>query len=412
MKRYKVFIFCLMFLMSTFTQVSLSLELNLEKNNHLYDFNLRYKGNNNYQVSLNHLKTNDDIRSPAEFEIVDELIISWPKGFKYWNLDVVEEYFIDIIVSAEDAVIVNIVVDNSSEENKVLSILNNNNIPLSNITFTRIETNTIWIRDYGPFFVEKNNELSVVDINYFNYFWSTYGYIKNLLNGHIYSIRDYYRSQDNFLPIRYAKNYLFDYSFVLFYTLQGGNYISDGQGTGFVGDIIFSDNPFLTENQVEKRLKQLLGLNELIILKSQITRLNKGGDGTGHIDMFSKILDNDNVLVGQWSSNDPNYQIVEENVQKFENLGYNIIRIPMLRNPNDPDDYNNKTIWSYTNSLIINGINKKVVLLPIYGVEEDAIAISIYEQAMPDYEIRGILSDYIIELCGAVHCTTITRPLI
>ena len=56
--------------------------------------------------------------------------------------------------------------------------------------------------------------------------------------------------------------------------------------------------------------------------------------------------------------------------------------------------------------------NKKVVLLPIYGVEEDDIAISIYEQAMPDYEIRGILSDYIIELCGAVHCTTITRPLI
>ena len=356
--------------------------------------------------------TNDNIRSPSEFELADELIISWPKDYEDCNLELDEEYFIDLVIGAEDAVIVNIVVDNSSVENMVRSILQDNGIPLSNITFSTIDTNSIWIRDYGPFFIEKNNELSVVDINYYNHFWSALGYISNLLRGYIYNIRDFCRSQDNLLPIRYAKEYNFDYKFVLFFSHMGGNYMSDGQGTGFVGDVIFSENPFLTEQFVEKRLKQLLGLDDLIILESQLVNLKKGGDATGHIDMFSKMIDKNSILVGQWTLDYPNYQLVEENVHKLENLGYKIIRIPMLRNPKDPDDYNNKTIWSYTNSLIINGTNNKVVLLPIYGVPEDEIAISIYEQAMPDFEIRGILCDHIIEYCGAIHCTTMTRPVI
>jgi agmatine deiminase len=78
----------------------------------------------------------------------------------------------------------------------------------------------------------------------------------------------------------------------------------------------------------------------------------------------------------------------------------------MLRDPNEDKN----TIWTYTNSLIINGPNKKVVLVPMYNVEQDDIALSIYEQAMPEYEIRGIDCTSIIDFLGAIHCTTITVP--
>jgi agmatine/peptidylarginine deiminase len=77
-------------------------------------------------------------------------------------------------------------------------------------------------------------------------------------------------------------------------------------------------------------------------------------------------------------------------------------------------DSNSKyhTIWSYTNSLIINGTHKKVVLVPQYNVTEDSVAFSIYQQAMPEYEIRGIDCRRIIPYQGAIHCTTMTRPFI
>ena len=66
----------------------------------------------------------------------------------------------------------------------------------------------------------------------------------------------------------------------------------------------------------------------------------------------------------------------------------------------------------YKNSLIINGTNKKIVLVPQYGAVEDSTAIEIYEQVMPDYEIIGIYSNLVIDYWGAIHCTTMTRPLV
>ena len=52
------------------------------------------------------------------------------------------------------------------------------------------------------------------------------------------------------------------------------------------------------------------------------------------------------------------------------------------------------------------------MLVPIYNAPEDKVAISIYEKTMPDYEIRAINCETIIDYYGAIHCTTLTVPLI
>jgi len=162
-------------------------------------------------------------------------------------------------------------------------------------------------------------------------------------------------------------------------------------------------NPKMILEEMKDVLKQYLGLDEVLILTSQ------ADDGTGHIDMFSKLINKDTLIVGQWQdTTDVNYQILEDNTQFLIDRGYNIIRIPMLR---DPDKEKN-TIWTYTNSLIINGTNNKIVLVPQYGAVEDSTAIEIYEQVMPDYVIIGIYSNLVIDYWGAIHCTTMTKPLI
>jgi len=333
-------------------------------------------------------KTDDNIRSIAEFESVDELIITWPKWYDI-DLDrpkIVEPYMVDIIKAAEDAVTIRINIDNSIIKLRIISKLKKEGVPLNNITFSRIRTNSIWCRDYGPFFIEKNEELSIVDFNYFG-------------------LRA--RPIDNFYPTFYGiKNkihFSFNTNFIL--CLSGGNYMTDGHGRAMICDLplhVVNINRFLTNEEIKDILKLYLGLDEVYIFQSQ------KHDGNGHIDMFSKLLDDNTVLVGEWDASDENYQILEDNAINFSNLGFNVIRIPMLRDPN-PE---NNTIWTYTNSVIINGTHKKVVLVPQYNVPEDSIAISIYQQEMQDYEIRGIDCRIIIPCNGAIHCSTFTRPLI
>jgi agmatine deiminase len=335
---------------------------------------------------------NNDIRSPAEFETIKELIITWPK--KNSDLDggyIQEPYYINLVKAAEDATNVNIIVNNIFIKNRVILKLKQNHIPLSNVSFTVCFTNSIWVRDYGPFFIEKNNALSIVDFHY---------YRKILFS----------RPIDDLFPSIYGLKYGIKFNFLpnFFTTFQGGNYISDGISTGFVADRIFkNDNPKLNKELTKNFIKYFLGLDKLVVLKSQVIKVSLGGDETGHIDMYAKLIDKDTMIVAEWNDQrDVNYQILEDNAETLKNMGYEVIRIPILRDPK-----NDKIIWTYTNSLIINGTSKDIVLVPIYNTTEDQTAISIYENLMPDYEIRPINCESIITYYGAIHCTTLTVPL-
>ena len=176
----------------------------------------------------------NNMRSPAEFETVSKLIITWPK----WNpkLDggyIQEPYFIDLVKKAEDSVSVNIIINNNLVKSRVMSKLEQNNIPLKNVTFSIQFTNSIWVRDYGPFFIEMNGKLRIVDFHY---------YQKVLFS----------RPIDDLFPTLYALKNDIDFNFLpnFFVTLQGGNYFSDGNGIGFVADRIFEqDNPHLDRSR-------------------------------------------------------------------------------------------------------------------------------------------------------------------
>jgi len=336
----------------------------------------------------------EDIISPAEFDPVDKLIISWPKltekitYLKHYAEQI--EYYIDLVENTESIINITINFNNKFQERFAKTLLLKNNIPLTNLTFSQTKTNTIWVRDYGPFFIYEEEELKIVDLHF-------KGYTLKL------------DLKDEFYPTIYGlKNNIEPYIFTNFLVgIQGGNYMSDGNKTGFVADRVFRhDNPRLSEQEVIERMKELLGLNDLIVLKSQVIRIKKGGDGNGHLDMFAKIINENTILVGQYNdTDDANYQILEDNANQLETLGYNVVRIPMLRNPD------NNRIWTYTNSLIINNKHKKAVIIPSYNYSTDQEAISIYQQLMPDYQIKTVYSRDIINLNGAIHCTTLTVPI-
>ena len=81
-----------------------------------------------------------------------------------------------------------------------------------------------------------------------------------------------------------------------------------------------------------------------------------------------------------------NLNYILNNFQTPYGRPYRVVRIPMP--PDEYGQYPNQ--WSdyltYTNSLILNNL----VLVPIYGLAQDSEALSIYQEAMPGYNIVGI----------------------
>jgi len=97
-----------------------------------------------------------------------------------------------------------------------------------------------------------------------------------------------------------------------------------------------------------------------------------------------------------------NLNYILNNFQTPYGRPYRVVRIPM-----PPDEYGqNPNQWSdyltYTNSLILNNL----VLVPIYGLAQDSEALSIYQEAMPGYNIVGINMRNVIPASGAIHCIT------
>ncbi len=301
-----------------------------------------------------------NVTSPAEFDKVTELIIRWPVG---WSA--IEPIYINMVSDSIDTVTVNIVVDNTLNEAYVKNVLSKSGITY-NVTFTVAKTDTVWIRDYGPnFVIDSNGVENIVDLKYFTG-----------------------RKNDDKFPERYGVIYNENVESICL-SYEGGNYMCDGNGVGFTTTMVYNENQGMTTDGVNDTIKTYFGLNQLVVLKPL------KNEGTGHIDMFAKIVDNNTIIVGQYPESDENYQVLEDDAAYLTALGYEVLRVPMLPG-----------FKTYTNSLILN--NK--VLIPTYNTFEDEIALTVYSNAMPGYEIIGIDCSNIIDYGGAIHCIAMTSP--
>lgn len=317
------------------------------------------------------------IRTPAEWETVDYVILRWP--YDYWGLD---ELYLSLTREIVEVCKVVIVVDSEDTKNYVINYLNSNGVSTANVTFFIVETNSIWVRDYGPISIidTKNGQLEFVDMKY-----DRYGRIED----------------DNF-PWRFAKsNGIVWYNMTdgtRWLRLEGGNFMVDGAGIFYTTNRIFEQNlpdngGDLYPSEVVEWMKNYYNLWEF----RNVTKMT--ADGTGHIDMQIKLLNETTVIISKIDDiTDEDFKILEYNRMFFENLTarngmkYNIYRIPLVKY--------GSTYYTYTNSLIVN----KKVLVPIYGLSTDSQALSVYQQAMPEYKIVGINARSIIHMKGAIHC--------
>jgi len=319
------------------------------------------------------------VYTPAEFDSVTGVIFAW-EAYPTLLTNLIKE------VAEDDTAWV--VVDNTSEQNSVSNTLSNANVNMERVVFQVIETNSVWVRDYGPWWIiEPENSLAIIDLVY-----------------------NRPRPLDDTYPESAAGYFGINY-YGLGLIEAGGNMLLDGQGSVIVSNVIFDGSqgfdPTLTQDQLEQYFLDYFGVHKVIVTPHLIN------DGTGHIDMFVKLINDSTVIVGEYENQSAGYpgnydicnQVASQLANETNGAGrpFNIIRMPM-------PPYNNGITYTYINSLIVN--NK--VLVPIYGLStefaNDDSVLALYETIMPGVEAVGFDCNQIIPANGAIHCIAMKVP--
>jgi agmatine deiminase len=331
------------------------------------------------------------IRAMAEWEELQGLAIAWQGATSH------KVILAEIVRAARLECNVMILCNDSTTLKSCKTALQNAKVEVSsNVSFLIKPTDSIWMRDYGgnPVYSNDVDTLGMVD-------WI---YNRN-------------RPSDDASPSAVA-NFA---KIPLYQTIKkpedlvhtGGNFMSDGLGTGFSSELIFDENgpkPIVptsqkTEKQIDSIMFKYMGINRYI----KMTILPY--DVIHHIDMHMKLLDEETLLFSEYPKDIADGPQIEANLQyiltnyktPFGNP-YKIIRIPSP--PDENNLYPNKNgtgkYRTYANMTFVN----KTVLVPFYEQKYDTTAARVLKDALPGYNIVGINCNGIIGSLGAIHCIT------
>jgi len=165
--------------------------------------------------------------------------------------------------------------------------------------------------------------------------------------------------------------------------------------------------------EMKSILAQYVGCKDLIVLHS-IT-----DDGTGHIDMFLKIVNDDTVLVGDYPTPYAN-DAQQTNAARMDgnadflaayvkpNGGqFTVARLVM---PGHRSTNNGPVPFTYINSTFLNGLNLwPAFTYPEWEASRD-LAQQQWEAVAPDMTHIWIDSEELSFWSGAIHCITRTIP--
>jgi agmatine deiminase len=321
------------------------------------------------------------LRAPGEWEEMETLVISWT-GY--------QSVLAEIVRNARKECEVLICVTSASQRTSAMNFLIGRGVDISsNVRFLIKRFDSIWIRDYGPNGVYINDVDSLILVDW---------------------VYNRPRPNDDLLSFTIADTlktpiYATDISpNRLIHT--GGNFMSDGNGLGFSSDLVLEENDAsttnLTRTEIDTIMNRYHGLSQYAIMPKLPF------DIIHHIDMHMKILDEETILMGEYPEGISDGPQIEANLQWLVNnfktkygKPFRIIRIPMPPDgslfPNEGGDYK-----TYANAIFVN----KSVLVPIYQSPFDSIALGIWKNALPEYNIVGINCNTIIPAAGALHCIT------
>ena len=292
-------------------------------------------------------------RNPGEFEPATGVMVRWPLGVPY---DLIVDFSNHSSVWA---------ICTSGQQSSVESAFTSAGVNMSNVGYILAPTNSIWVRDYGPWFVVlPDGEVAIFD------------YIYNRP-----------RPDDDQIPWEIGNQWGLDvYASDIEHT--GGNYMSAGWEQSMSTDLVYVENP-QGQGWVDSQMEMYLGVTDYV------TPEDPQGSYIDHIDCWAKMLSPDRMMVLQVPPSHDDYAALEAAAE-------------MMAQTPSPYGTNWKVyrVYSegtegYTNSLITN----QHVYMPSWNTSNDSPAVVAYEEALPGYEVGAYYYSGFSNT-DALHCRT------
>ncbi|WP_143961329.1 agmatine deiminase family protein [Litoribacter populi] len=170
--------------------------------------------------------------------------------------------------------------------------------------------------------------------------------------------------------------------------LDGGNVVKWSNQV-IMTDRIFQDNPTYERKKLLSTLHELLEVDRIQLIPEQ------PGDFTGHADGMVRFLDENTVLINDFSREKASFHRAFETA--IHNTGLDHIKIPY-------NVYQNKSN-SQANGDYINYLQmEKTIILPTYGLDEDEAVRKQFEGLFPVHKIATVDSYEIANDGGVLNC--------
>jgi agmatine deiminase len=344
-------------------------------------------------------------RMPAEWEPHAATWLSWPRreGISFpESFDRVLPALRTMVEALIESEQVCINVCNGAHEAEARAVLRG--LAMERLTFFRIPTNEPWCRDHGPIFLTRDRdpksangrirrgELAVADWDYNAW-------------GNKYPPFDL----DEVVPTRVAKVL----GVRVFYPrmiLEGGSIEVNGAGALLTTESCLLNknrNPNLSRDEIEKRLRDYLGVSDILWLGNGIA----GDDTDGHIDDLARFVSRRTVLtVVEEDREDENYAPLQENLARLREvkIGKNNIEVITLPMPKRIVREGLRLPSSYANFYIAN----TCVIVPTFAEPADETALSVLREHFPTRRVVGIDCRELIWGLGTFHCLTQQQPAV
>lgn len=317
-----------------------------------------------------------NVDTTAEHDVQEGVMFAYGQG---WN-SLVREMALHVADAANNSKAF-FMCNNASTQTACYNYMQAGGVDMNQCEFIIHQMDAVWLRDYGPHFIFDDSVRAVVNSQYY----ST-------------------RANDNAAPISTAEQLnMALYDIPLMYS--GGNYLATTNNHAYMTDLIEDDNPGFGVSKISQIFADYQGVDTCHIFPAFPSSI----DGTGHIDMWLCILDDDIAIVGEYPEITPTYQayVITENATTYlENIGFTVYRVP---NHNNGSGGYNGVHYTYTNCFMVN--NKMLIIC--YGAGHEAAdrdAELTFTAALPNHEIIPINCAQIIPYSGAMHCICMQVP--
>lgn len=257
--------------------------------------------------------------------------------------------------------------------------------------------NDVWCRDHGPIFVKhhETGEVAVTDWGF------------NAWGGKFPPW-----DQDDAIPGRIAQS-LGLRSFKQDMILEGGAIEINGAGHLLTTEAVLLNknrNPHLDRETIEQKLREGLGVSEILWLERGI----EGDDTDGHIDDLARFVDEETILACiDPSGSSENRKVLYDNLGRLKSfLGpkgrpFELVEIPLPEACEVPGWRLPVLPASYVNFLIVNG----GVIVPTFrqGKNDDR-ALGMVRELFPGRQVVGVDCLDLVEEGGTLHCISQQQP--